>query len=179
MGLGGGGYYGLGPGMKTKDQMTPLELALRKIPMDNWVSSLDILEKVFRNVVQNGKEEKFRKLKLGNAKISATITSLEGALEALLVAGWIMSDETNEAGVTETVITLPADVKYTFPSHVNKIIEAKDHFKKEEERVRVERGMSRVAVGEFKSLFSDKREASVIAADTAKNIAAYRGAIVN
>ncbi len=183
MGLGGGGYYGLGPGMKTKDQMTPLELSLRKIPLDNsasWISTLDILEKVFKNVAQNGKEEKFRKLKLGNAKISAAITSIEGALEALLITGWVMSDETNaETGAVETVLTLPASVKFTFPDHVNKVIEARDHYKKEEERVRVERGMSRVCVGEFKSLFSDKREAAAISADATKNIAAYRGAIVN
>lgn len=174
MGLGGGGYYGLGPGTKTKDQMTPLELALRKIPMENWVSSLDIIEKVMKNVVQNATEEKFRKLKLGNAKISAAITSIEGALEALLVSGWVIADEGGE-----TVLTLPASVKYTFPSHVNKVIDARDHFKKEEERVRVERGMSRVAVGEFKSLFSDKREVSAVSAQAAANITAYRGAIVN
>lgn len=181
MGLGGGGYYGLGPGTKTKDQMTPVELALRKIPMDNWTSSLDILEKVFKNVAQNGKEEKFRKLKLGNAKISAAITSIEGAIEVLLLTGWVMSDEANEAaeGGKETVLTLPSNVKFTFPEHVNKVIDARDHFKKEEERVRVERGMSRVCVGEFKSLFSDKREAAVIAADATKNIAAYRNAVVN
>lgn len=170
------GYYGLGPGMRVADQLTALEAALRSIPMTNWFVTLDIMEKIFRNVAQNPKEEKFRKLKLTNAKISANITSIAGAVEALLYVGWEMSTDGEE-----TVLVLPEKVKFTFPEHVNKIIDAKQFFKKEEEKTRVERGLSRVdprPASEYTSLFSETRTADQIQEDAKGNIMKYRNAIV-
>lgn len=173
------GYYGLGPGMRVADQLTPLEAALRSIPMGNWQATLDIMEKLFRNITQNPREEKFRKIKLTNPKISDNITSISGALEALLYVGFVMSPE--EEGSDVMVLTLPANIKFTMPEHVNKIIDAKHFYKKEEEKERVARGLSRVAAGppsEYTSLFKETREKTKIDEDAANNMHKYKNAIV-
>ncbi len=57
------GYYGLGPGMKVPDQLSPLEKALRRIPTEIHCEVLEILEKLAKNIAQNPREEKFRKIK--------------------------------------------------------------------------------------------------------------------
>ena len=100
--------------------------------------------------------------------------SIAPALEVLLLHDWVMGTEDGQA-----ILTLPADVKYSFPTHVNKGMDAKDHFKKQEEKERVARGLGRVPVGEFKSIFTDARTADDISKSTEENIAKYKTAVVN
>ena len=49
--------------MRVADQLTPFEKCLRSIPMENWQKSLDILETLLKNIAQNQREEKFRKIR--------------------------------------------------------------------------------------------------------------------
>lgn len=162
------GYYGLGPGTKVADQLTPLEQALRSIPHANWHKTLTTLETLLKNVSQNHKEEKYRKIKLSNPRISEQITSIGGALRALLIIGWKFSM------AEEAVLTLPSGTRITFPDHVNKIIDAKDFFKKEEEKERFSRGLSRVAAiaspKEFVSIFVDKRDEATKSKQSLDNV---------
>lgn len=70
-------------------------------------------------------------------KIRVAITSVDEALEALLLMGWEPNDEDE--------LILPMDIKLSFPEHVKAILEAKQVLKKKEENDRVERGLSRIA----------------------------------
>jgi len=142
------GYYGLGPGMKVPDQLSGLELALRQIPVGLAPGLVfPLLEKLIKNIAQNPKEPKFRKLKLeSNAKIKAAITSVRPALQALIEIGFRVSSESSD--LTDLEVELAPSIFLTFPSHVNKIIDAQDWFRKETEKERVRQGLSRVAVGE-------------------------------
>ena len=99
--------------------------------MDKVNESLEIIEKLTRNVVSAPRDEKFRKLKLSNRKIAETITDVPGALDVLREMGW--TEGPSEAGPT---LILPASVRLAFEDHVVKIIDAKDHFKKEHENER-------------------------------------------
>jgi hypothetical protein len=159
------GYYGLGPGMKVPDQLSPFEKALRMIPTENAAITLEIIEKLMKNVAQNPKEEKFRKIRLTNATISAKITSITAAIECLLHIGWEL-DSDNES------LVLPADKKITFPDHVTKIIDAQDFHRKENEKLRVAKGLSRVAPAGEKPV--DPREEAAIATAAEKGLAWVR-----
>jgi len=70
------GYYGL-PKAKIAENLTPVQKALRSLPMEQWQKTLDVIEVLFRNVAQNPREAKFRVVKLENKKIAACITSVE------------------------------------------------------------------------------------------------------
>lgn len=130
------GYYGNGPGHKLPDQLSPFEEALRNVPLDTWQLTLDTLETLIKNIAQNPNEEKFRKIRLSNEKIRVSITSVDEALEALLLMGWELTDDEE--------LVLPMDVKLSFPEHVKAILEAKQALKKKEEQDRLERGLSRI-----------------------------------
>ncbi|CAD7944298.1 unnamed protein product [Amoebophrya sp. A25] len=159
------GYYGLGPGMRVADQLTVLEKALRGVPVDlATAATLDVLETLLKNIAQNPKEGKFRRIKLANKKISAAITSVTPALEALLAVGF----EVEEAE-GELFLVLPADVKVDFPTHVSKIIDARDYFRKENEKARVAKGLGRVAPPGEKGA-EDARPAEDIAVQAAANL---------
>jgi hypothetical protein len=66
--------------------LTPLEKALKTVRSD---ATFTTLSTVTRNVAQNPREEKFRRLRLTNAKISAAITTVEGAMATLTLLGWV------------------------------------------------------------------------------------------
>lgn len=148
------GYYGLGPGMRVADKLTPLEEALQKnlAVESGWKKTLDVLEKLVKNVAQNPAEAKFRKIKLSNAKIVEAITSQPAAVEALRLMGWVVQRDADAgnagAGSPEVedniVLVLPPGVALTFPDHVNKVVEASNAMKKREEALRVEKGLSRM-----------------------------------
>lgn len=98
---------------------TPLERALKMIRGE---ASLNILSTLTRNVAQNPREEKYRKLRLTNAKISEAITTVEGAMAALAVLGWVQDGE--------EFLVLPESVQLTM-AHVRTIEAAKEAFEKE------------------------------------------------
>lgn len=151
------GYYGLGPGLRTAEKKTPLEEALRSMDMQVWLKTLLVMETLLKNVSQNHKEDRFRKIRLTNAKINDTITSVPGAVNALIIMGW----KFEMVDGTDACLTLPADIRMTFPDHVNKVIDARDFYKKEEDKERVSKGMSRAMGGnspkDYKCLYEDKR----------------------
>jgi UBX domain-containing protein 6 len=104
------------------------------MPLDKADESLEIMEKLTRNVVSNPGEEKFRKIKLTNKKINDTITAVPGAVPALREMGW--RDNSSDG---EPVLVLPAGVRLEFQETVVKLIEAKDFYKKEHEKERRQR----------------------------------------
>jgi len=130
------GYGGYAPGANSRMEgpRSDLEQALRAMPLDKADETLEIMEKLTRNVVSNPSEEKFRKIKLTNKKINEVITSVPGAVSALRVMGWVDSSSDGEP-----VLVLPAGVRLDFQESVVKLIEAKDFYKKEQEKERRQR----------------------------------------
>jgi len=124
------GYAGYAPGANSrmKDQATPLEQALRGLPLDKALETLELIEKLTRNVVRNPGEEKFRHIKLSNEKIRMAVKEVPGAVGAMKEMGWVEEDDS---------LTLPASVKLAHEVHVVGIIEARDYYKAEIEKQRV------------------------------------------
>jgi len=123
------GYGGYAPGANSRMQgpQSDFEQALRGLPLDKADDTLDILDKLTRNVVRVPKEEKFRKIKLTNKKIMELITEVDGAVTVLREMGWV------DSGEDEPTLILPESVTLAFEVHVVKIIEARDYYKKERE----------------------------------------------
>jgi len=113
---------------RTPDQMTPLEKALRSMPLAQAEATLELLEKLCRNTATQPAEEKFRKIRLSNEKIKAAVKDVPGALDALFEMGWQLGDEDS--------CVLPAGVKLTMHEHVAKIIDARQYYKKEVEKAK-------------------------------------------
>lgn len=97
------------------------------MPLEQAQEILELLEKLTRNVVRNPGEEKFRKVKLTNAKIAAAVAEAPQMLEVLGEMGWVQEDD---------CMILPPSVRLAHEVHVVGIIDAKDYFKKEAENER-------------------------------------------
>eukprot|EP00928_Gymnodinium_smaydae_P081973 TRINITY_DN653_c1_g1_i1.p1 TRINITY_DN653_c1_g1~~TRINITY_DN653_c1_g1_i1.p1 ORF type:complete len:213 (-),score=50.09 TRINITY_DN653_c1_g1_i1:364-924(-) len=121
------GYAGYAPGGNSKmaDAKTPLQEALRQLPLDKWEASLELIEKLTRNVVRNPSDEKFRRIKLTNPKIAAAITDVPAALALMAQMGWQQEGEE---------LVLPAAVRLVHETEVIGIIDARDYYKKEVEK---------------------------------------------
>jgi len=85
---------------------------------------LDLLKKLTENVVRNPGEEKFRRIKLTNAKIAAAVEQAPTMVDVLKEMGWVEEAE---------ALVLPPQVRLAHEVHVVGIIDAKDWWKKEEE----------------------------------------------
>eukprot|EP00746_Dinoflagellata_sp_MGD_P141483 gnl/MRDRNA2_/MRDRNA2_74582_c0_seq4.p1 gnl/MRDRNA2_/MRDRNA2_74582_c0~~gnl/MRDRNA2_/MRDRNA2_74582_c0_seq4.p1 ORF type:complete len:306 (+),score=97.22 gnl/MRDRNA2_/MRDRNA2_74582_c0_seq4:129-1046(+) len=127
------GYAGYSPGLRTDGPKTPLEEALRSLPPEKAKEALDLMETLLRNVIQNPTEEKFRKIRLTNEKISKAITTVPGAVDSLVLMGWQQQDEN---------LILPKELKLDFPNSVNKVLEAKGDLAKAEARSRAARTLT-------------------------------------
>jgi len=121
------GYAGYAPGNKVADSLSPLQQALRSLPLENAQEILDLLEKVTRNVVRNPGEEKFRRVKLTGAKMAAAVAEAPTMLDVLREMGWVQEED---------CVVLPAVVRLAHEVHVVGLIDAKDYFKKEVENER-------------------------------------------
>eukprot|EP00406_Dinophysis_acuminata_P002419 CAMPEP_0179229098 /NCGR_PEP_ID=MMETSP0797-20121207/10160_1 /TAXON_ID=47934 /ORGANISM="Dinophysis acuminata, Strain DAEP01" /LENGTH=126 /DNA_ID=CAMNT_0020936159 /DNA_START=101 /DNA_END=477 /DNA_ORIENTATION=- len=121
------GYAGYAPGNKIADKLTPLQQALRALPLAQAQETLELIDKLTRNVVRNPGEEKFRRIKLTNPKIAATITDVPGAVDLLKEMGWVEDGEG---------LVLPPSVRLCHERDVVALIDAKDYYKKEEEAER-------------------------------------------
>lgn len=126
------GYAGYSPGLRTEGPKTPLEETLRALPPESAKACLDLMETLLRNVIQHPSEEKYRKIRLTNEKISKTITTVPGAVDSLVLMGWEQQDEN---------LVLPMATKLDFPSSVNKVLEAKGWYAKKEAQARGARTM--------------------------------------
>eukprot|EP00930_Biecheleria_cincta_P070337 TRINITY_DN57979_c0_g1_i1.p1 TRINITY_DN57979_c0_g1~~TRINITY_DN57979_c0_g1_i1.p1 ORF type:complete len:238 (-),score=50.04 TRINITY_DN57979_c0_g1_i1:37-681(-) len=98
--------------------------ALRALPSKNAPETLEIMEKLIQNVVKNPADDKYRRIKLTNAKIAAAITDVPGAVDALKQMGWI---ETPDG------LSLPMSVSFAEDTEVLAIIEAREYFKNKAE----------------------------------------------
>jgi len=90
------------------------------------MATLELLEKLVRNTVHAPSEEKFRKIRLTNAKIAEAITNVPGAVDAMVEMGWQKEGE-------ETLI-LPPGTRLVFEKDVRAIQNSQDYFKKEIEK---------------------------------------------
>merc|ERR1719331_1413451 len=102
------------------DKLTPLQQALRQLPIEQALETLAIIEKLTRNVVRNPGEAKFRKINLTNEKIKKAIVDVPNAVELLKEMGW-----SQEGGFLE----LPSSTRLVHEVHVVGIIEAQDYYK--------------------------------------------------
>jgi hypothetical protein len=119
------GYAGYSPGDRIADKLTPLQQALRALPLAQAQETLELIEKLTRNIVRNPAEDKFRHIKFSNAKIAATIKEVPFAVDVLKEMGWVDDAEG---------LSLPASVKPLHEKEVHAIIDAKDYCKKEIEK---------------------------------------------
>lgn len=113
--------------MRTTEALTPLQQALRAIPVENAQETLELIEKLVRNTVSKPSEEKFRSIRLTNPKIAAAITNVPNVVVALTEMGWQQEGEN---------LVLPMGTKLVFDVHVRGIQDAQDFFKKEIEKER-------------------------------------------
>mmetsp|Transcript_90422 Transcript_90422/g.161094 ORF Transcript_90422/g.161094 Transcript_90422/m.161094 type:complete len:187 (-) Transcript_90422:229-789(-) len=128
------GYAGYSPGNQVADKLTPLQQALRALPLSQATETLDIIEKLTRNVTRNPTEDKFRKIKLSNPKIAAAITDVPYAVDILKEMGWVEDPEG---------LVLPASVRLAHETEVVGIIDARDFYKKEAEAQKRREAMAR------------------------------------
>jgi hypothetical protein len=124
------GYGGYAPGANSRmsDKLTPLQEALRSLPLDLAADTLALLDKLTRNVVLNPSEGKFRKINLTNEKIKKAIADVPNAIDILKEMGWKQEDDS---------LVLPDAVRLAHEIHVVGIIEAEDYYKTLSEKERV------------------------------------------
>eukprot|EP00873_Tetraselmis_striata_P016911 jgi/Tetstr1/437175/TSEL_002747.t2 len=116
------GYAGYTPAKLPPTTPTELEAALRAVTN---LDSLAIIGTLCKNAAVQPREEKFRKVKLSNKKVAATVVEAPGAMDAMLKLGWAR-DSTPEDG---DVLVLPAG-KYLKMDQVRKVEEAKERLEK-------------------------------------------------
>jgi hypothetical protein len=124
------GYGGYAPGANSRmaDKLTPLQEALRSLPLTEAAETLALIDKLTRNVVRNPGEAKFRKINLINEKIKKAITDVPNAVDILKEMGWEQEDDS---------LVLPATVRLAHEVHVVGIIDAQDYYKTESEKEKV------------------------------------------
>eukprot|EP00928_Gymnodinium_smaydae_P081972 TRINITY_DN653_c0_g1_i2.p1 TRINITY_DN653_c0_g1~~TRINITY_DN653_c0_g1_i2.p1 ORF type:complete len:187 (-),score=65.76 TRINITY_DN653_c0_g1_i2:553-1113(-) len=146
------GYAGYAPGANSKmgEARTPLQEALRQLPLDKWEATLELIEKLTRNVVRNPSDDKFRRIKLTNPKIAAAITDVPNALALLKEMGWVQEGEE---------LVLPSSVRLVHETEVVGIIDAKDFYKKEAEKEHRRQMMERKEKDPEKELLRKQLEA--------------------
>jgi len=122
------GYAGYAPGANSRmaEKLTPLEQALRSLPLSACQDTLDLIEKLTRNVVRNPSDDKFRCIKLSNAKIAAAIKEVPNALDLMKEMGWVVEEPADGE-----CLVLPASVRFVHEREVLAIIDAKDYYKSE------------------------------------------------
>lgn len=145
------GYYNLPPGNSFED-LTIFEKSLRSLPSEGAKDALDLLETLARNIIQNPAQEKFRRVRTTNEKLSP-LFGAAGALNIMQEMGWHVDGE---------FVVLPKEVKLDFPNHIVKILEAKSYYAKQEsiKRGSAKLGRDPAKAGLLKQLEADRRERS-------------------
>lgn len=160
--MGYAGYYSTTN--KIPDKLSDLDVAIRIIPS---MDTLEIIGKLVRNVVVQPNDEKYRKIKLSNAKIKAVIADVDGGVETLLAMGWTVAEDDAECLVV-------AKGKLTM-KEVRAVEDAKDRLKKEMRSASVSRSASNRSLKENdinaerlrEQLEADKRERAAMGPVTA------------
>jgi len=124
------GYGGYAPGANSRmaDALTPLQEALRSLPLEHSSDTLTLIDKLTRNVQRNPTEEKFRKVNLTNEKIKKAITDVPNAIALMQEMGWVQEADS---------LVLPAAIRLDHGVHVIAIIEAGDYYKTKAEKEKV------------------------------------------
>lgn len=91
--------------------------ALRALPSEHALGTLELIEKLTQNVIRNPTDDKFRRIKLSNPKIAAAITNVPHALDAMKQMGWIEAPDGLE---------LPQSVIFAHETQLSAIIQAKE-----------------------------------------------------
>jgi len=144
------GYAGYAPGNRVADKLTPFHQSLRSLPLDKAQETLELIEKLTRNVIRNPGEEKFRRINLSNPKISAAITDVPFAVDLMREMGWAQDAD---------ALLLPPSVHLVHEREVVGIIDAKDHYKKEVENERRRQMVARKGVTTEKDAVLQQMEA--------------------
>lgn len=105
--------YGVNAPTKYAKEYTEVELAIRAVEGPGAAEALTIISKLSKNVYQNPKEEKYRKIRLSNPKIDATIVQVPGAMQLLIAMGWKY-----DVDVDADNLILPPAARLNFQAHV-------------------------------------------------------------
>ena len=81
------GYAGYAPGHRIVEFKTPFERALAAV---DAAETLDVLEKLARNVARDPHEGKYRRVSTTSGTIKRLIFESESAMEAMLAMGWVL-----------------------------------------------------------------------------------------
>lgn len=98
--------------------------------------TLEIIGKLIYNAAISPKEEKFRRIKLSNAKIQATIVNTPGALDLLLALGWVNEEMQVEEG-SESFLVIPSG-KYMSMADYRMIETQKENARREASKATAE-----------------------------------------
>lgn len=119
-------YGNVGYSSKHADPLSEYEQLLRTLSLDKADATLDLLEKITRNVIHHPSEERYRRIRKANDQFAMLLGS-PGALLIMEEMGWQVEDD---------FLVLPAGVNLDFQKHVVKIMEAKAHYAKEREEAK-------------------------------------------
>lgn len=84
------GYAGYVSAKYPPPKPTEVEAAMQAIKSEQ---ALDVIGKLLYNAAISPREEKFRRIKLTNAKIKEAVIDTHGALDALRALGWVDDPE--------------------------------------------------------------------------------------
>eukprot|EP00197_Chlamydomonas_leiostraca_P007964 CAMPEP_0202865176 /NCGR_PEP_ID=MMETSP1391-20130828/5316_1 /ASSEMBLY_ACC=CAM_ASM_000867 /TAXON_ID=1034604 /ORGANISM="Chlamydomonas leiostraca, Strain SAG 11-49" /LENGTH=133 /DNA_ID=CAMNT_0049544981 /DNA_START=108 /DNA_END=509 /DNA_ORIENTATION=+ len=94
------------------------------------MDSLEIIGKLLYNAAVQPKEEKYRRIRLTNEKIRATIADVPTAMELLLQLGWVKEE------AEEAALVIPAG-KFMSMREVRMIEEQKERVRKDARKAEV------------------------------------------
>ncbi|GFH19094.1 PUB domain-containing protein, partial [Haematococcus lacustris] len=89
------------------------------------LEALEVIGKLLYNAAISPKDDKFRRVRLSNAKIRATVAEVPGAVELLLAFGWVKDDD------AEDTIVIPAG-KYMSMKEVRMVEDQKEVVRKQQ-----------------------------------------------
>ncbi|BDA40811.1 probable plant UBX domain-containing protein 2 at N-terminal half [Coccomyxa sp. Obi] len=145
------GYAGYTAAKLPPPLPSAVQSALWAVPSQE---SLEIIEKLTKNVAVNPTEEKFKRIRLTNSKIKAALVDVPGAVEALLALGWARDED-------EEALVVPKG-RYFSMAEVRLIDEARDRLRKRERdaaRTKPSRNPSNEATAQIRAqMEADRRE---------------------
>ncbi|PNW87287.1 hypothetical protein CHLRE_02g116650v5 [Chlamydomonas reinhardtii] len=87
------GYGGYVSAKLPPAKPTEVEAAVQAIKS---LETVEMIHKLVYNTAVQPKEEKFRKVRLGNPKIQAVLGEVPGAIDAMVALGWALEDAEGE-----------------------------------------------------------------------------------
>lgn len=97
--------------------MTPLERALHRLPLPEALESLELVEKLTRDVLRSPGDMTLRRIRVGNPRVAAVIKEM----------GWVQDGDT---------MVLPFSACINCEKEIVAVIAAKNYYRKEKENER-------------------------------------------